>query len=97
MFQVELTPEAIEDLEQLRKYDQRQVVTAVERHLRDAPERESRNLKRLRLNPLADWELRVGTFRVFYNVRADARVVIVRAVGTKIGGKLFVHGEEYNL
>jgi hypothetical protein len=34
---------------------------------------ETRNRKPLRDNPLADWELRVGRFRVFYEVDAEER------------------------
>jgi mRNA-degrading endonuclease RelE of RelBE toxin-antitoxin system len=51
----------------------------------------------LRPNQLAEWELRVGDCRVFYDVDVDANVVKIVAVGYKSGGKLYVHGEEYEL
>jgi len=51
----------------------------------------------LRENPLARWELRVGEFRVFYNVVEEGDKVKVLAVGVKEGNKLLIEGEEYNL
>ncbi len=48
MFQIEFTPEALEDLRLLRAYDQRRVVEAVEAQHRHQPAQETRNRKRLR-------------------------------------------------
>jgi len=42
-------------------------------------------------------ELRVGKFRVFYDVDMENKFVKVEAVGFKKGSKLFIHGEEYKL
>lgn len=50
MFQIEFTPEAVNDLRGLRKYDQKVVVSAIELQLRDRPNQETRNRKRLRPN-----------------------------------------------
>ena len=58
---------------------------------------ETRHRKLLRENPLADWELRVGRFRVFYDVDAANRLVRVLAVGVKAGNKLLIGGEEVAL
>jgi len=58
---------------------------------------ESRNRKRLRPNQLAEWELRVDEFRVFYDLDAETAAVKIEAVGHKRGSTLFVHGEEYEL
>ena len=45
---------------------------------------ETRNGKPLRPNPVAPWELRVGSMRVFYEVASDTpKVVRVLAVGKK--------------
>ena len=97
MFQLALTPEAAEDLRSLRKYDQQQIITAIEAQLAHEPTQETRNRKRLRPNQLAEWELRVGAFRVFYDVDEANAVVKIEAFGYKEGNKLFVHGEEYEL
>ncbi len=53
----------------------------------------TRALKRLRPNPLAEFELRVGDLRALYNVEGPELVVIV--VGKKVGNKLVVKGEEF--
>jgi len=97
MFQIEFTPEAFDDLQILRKYDQQEIVTAIQTQLRYQATRETRNRKRLRPNQLAEWELRIGDFRVFYDVDTNQAMVKIEAVGYKRGSKLFVHGEEYNL
>jgi mRNA-degrading endonuclease RelE of RelBE toxin-antitoxin system len=97
MFRIELTPEAIDDLESLRAFDQKRLVNAMEVQLAHEPARETRNRKKLRPNDLAEWELRVEAFRVFYDVLAEDKVVKVVAIGVKKGNDLFIHGEEYEL
>ena len=97
MLQIEFTQDAIADMRSLQKHDQQQIVGAVERQLRFQAIQETRNRKRLRPNRLAELELRVGDFRVFYDVDAGGGLVKVEAVGRKVGNKLFVHGEEYEL
>lgn len=97
MFQIEFTPEALDDVRLLRKYDQQQVLTAIEEQLAHQALQETRNRKRLRPNRLGEWELRAGHFRVFYDVDTENAVVKIEAVGYKEGSKLFVHGEEYQL
>ena len=94
---IEFTTEALEDLRLLRTYDQRRVVESVEEQLRHQPTQETRNRKRLRPNELAEWELRVATFRVFYDVDEENDIVKIEAVGYKQGNFLFIHGEEYEL
>ncbi len=97
MYRIELTSEALEDLAPLRKFDLRRVVDEIEVQLRDEPTSETRKRKRLRPNQLAEWELRVEGFRVFYDVFLEASVVKVLAVGSKVGNQLFIHGEKYDL
>jgi mRNA-degrading endonuclease RelE of RelBE toxin-antitoxin system len=97
MFRVELTPEAADDLQSLRTFDARRVVAAMESQLTHEPTRETRNRKRLRPNDLAEWELRVDVFRVFYDVLAEDEVIKVVAIGLKQGNDLFIHGERYEL
>ncbi len=97
MFQIKFTPEAFEDLRRLRKSDHRPIVDAVETQLLHQPALETRNRKRLRPNQLAEWELRVGDFRIFYDVDPENNVVKIEAIGQKQGSKLIVHGEEYEL
>jgi len=64
------------------------------------PDVETRNRKPLK-RPIgfgADWELRLGPdnrFRVFYQVRAESREVLVLAVGVKDRNRLYFGGEEF--
>ena len=80
---------AAEEIEDLRKYDQRRIVAAIEKQLRHEPGAVSRRRKCLAaLTPSFEhvppvWELRVGEFRVFYDVDNAVKVVHVRAVRRK--------------
>ncbi len=97
MFEIGLTPEASEDLDSVKSYDKKRILNAIHQQLPHQALDEARNRKRLRPNPLAEWELRVGNFRVFYNVDEENNKVKVLAVGYKEGNQLYVHGEEYEL
>jgi len=48
-------------------------------------------------NPVARWELRVGKYRVFYEVAAETSTVCVGAVGLKVHNVLYIRGEEVAL
>ena len=97
MFEIGFTSEAIEDLRSFRTYDQQRIIATIQRQLEHEATESARNRKRLRPNHLAEWELRVGEFRVFYDADLEAASVRVVAVGRKLGNKLFVHGQEYEL
>jgi mRNA-degrading endonuclease RelE of RelBE toxin-antitoxin system len=43
---------------------------------------------------LADWELRIGRYRVFYDVDVANRVVRILAVGVKERNRLLIGGQE---
>jgi len=97
MFTIEFTPEAIEDLRHFRKREQRQIIDEIENQLVHRPTQETRNRKRLRPNQVAEWELRVDKFRIFYDLDEAGKVVKIEAIGYKRGSRLFIHGEEYSL
>jgi mRNA-degrading endonuclease RelE of RelBE toxin-antitoxin system len=97
MFRIELTKGAIEDLRFLKKLEQRFLLTAMERQLTVEPETATGNRKLLRPNELARWELKIGTFRVFYDVRTTDGVVQVKSIGWKEHNKLLIRGKEFRL
>ncbi len=97
IFEIRFTPEAVEDLELYRKNEQKQVIEGIKSQLRNPPITETRNRKKLRPNQLAEWEQRIGKFRVFFDADEESRIVTIVAVGHKEHNKLFVHGEEYEL
>jgi len=97
MYEIEYTPEAFEDLGSFRKFEQGHILDEVDAQLQYEPNVETRNRKQLRPNAVAEWELRIGNFRVFYDVFQAAKVVRVEAVGYKRRSQLFIHGQEYDL
>ncbi len=97
MYQIEFTAEALDDLQALRKFEQKEVLKGIESQLQHEPTVVTRNRKKLRHNDVADRELRIGRFRVFYNVEQDTRIVSIEAIGFKVGNQLFIHGEETEL
>ncbi len=97
MFRIVFTPEALEDIRHFRKRDQRRIIEGIENQLIHQPTQETRNRKKLRPNRVAEWELRVDKFRIFYDLDEAGEVVKIEAVGYKKGSRLFIHGEEYSL
>jgi mRNA-degrading endonuclease RelE of RelBE toxin-antitoxin system len=87
--------------EQLRELTARQRATifdSIERQLVHEPLTETKNRKPLRPNPIAPWELRIGSIRVFYEVAFDEPdIVRILAVGQKKGNKLLIAGKEVEL
>jgi len=81
-YEIQLAPEAVEDLERLRAHDRAQLKDAMETHLRHQPTKTSRSrIKRLRGLSKPRYRLRVGEFRVFYDV--TKRQVEVLAIVAK--------------
>jgi len=95
MFDIDFSPDALQDLLWFRQAEQVTICTAIEDQLRHQPNVETRNRKRLRPGHLSEWELRVGKFMVFYDVNAEESKVIVVRVGYKERSKLFFRGQEY--
>ena len=87
---IEFTPEAAESLAGLTASQRSTLLDQIERQLAHEPTRETRNRKPMRPNPLAPWELRVGSLRVYSEVtESPAPTVTVRAIGVKVaqGGR----------
>ena len=61
------------------------IVDAVDRQLANEPLKETKNRKPMRPNPIAPWELRIGTFRVYYDVvdETSELMVLILAIGVK--------------
>ena len=80
-YEIVLKRSAVADLDGLRKYDATQIADAMEKHLEHEPAKESKSrIRRLRGISHPDYRLRVGDYRVFYNVDDDARRVEVLRV-----------------
>jgi len=97
-FAIEYSPDAVDHLGTLSKRDQQKVVDQIDLHLTHQPTLATRNRKKLRPNLLAEWELRVGEFRVYYVVRdSPTPLVWIIAIGKKVGNRVFIGGKEVTL
>ena len=72
------------------------MLKAATARLAENPEVESRHVKTLRPNPVAQRELRLrGRYRVLFNVDRAARTATIVVVGEKRGDALFVQGRRF--
>lgn len=68
-----------------------------EQQLVNEPLQETRNRKPLRPDSRFGWELRIGKYRVFYDVDEQASVVSIVSVGYEERNQLYIRGQEVNL
>jgi mRNA-degrading endonuclease RelE of RelBE toxin-antitoxin system len=89
MFSIDYAEGVAEDIARLRAFDRTQLLDRVEAQLTHQPTQETRNKKLLPglKTPwdavLSVWELRVGDYRVFYDVDNAQRRVTIRAIRRK--------------
>lgn len=97
-YRIEFTPEGLEQLRQLTARQRNTLIGIAKRQLLHEPDAETRNRKPLRPNPVAGYRLRIGNLRVYYDILdAPERIVLVKAVGIKVGNRVFVGGAEIEL
>ena len=97
MYDIEFTPDAFEDLKTFRKFEQQKVISGIDTQLKGEPTVETHNRFRMRPNDVAEWELRLGRYRVFYNVEEVIHIVSIEVIGFKSGNRLFVRGKRREL
>jgi mRNA-degrading endonuclease RelE of RelBE toxin-antitoxin system len=89
------SPEAIDHLKQLTAHQRSIVLDTVEKQLKHQPLEETRNRKPMRPNPLAQWELRAGNLRIYYDVVVELDsepTVFILAVGIKERNRISIGG-----
>jgi len=97
-YRVEYSPAAEEHLRHLTARQQAIVLDAIDEQLTRQPTVETRHRKPMRPNPLAPWELRVGDFRVYYDVEEEPEaMVLIRAIGWKERNRVHIGGEVVDL
>jgi mRNA-degrading endonuclease RelE of RelBE toxin-antitoxin system len=96
-YKVEFTERAVTHLERFPKRTRNVILDDVRAQLLYQPDVETKNRKLLRESTMADWELRVGRYRVFYDIDEDAHVVRIIAVGYKEHNDLYIEGEKFEL
>ena len=94
---VELSPDAVRQLRALRARDRGLVKEHIREQLEDSDAtQETRNRFRLRRpSRVADYELRIGDWRVFYRVVGDT--VQVALIGRKRGNVLIIDRRRFIL
>jgi len=89
VYTIEYADDVADDLAQLRAFERARVLDAIEVQLKHEPTRRTRNKKILvglippweYVEPI--WELRIGEYRVFYDVDETTSVAVVRAIRRK--------------
>lgn len=97
MYEIEFTDKALADLRWFRRDEQNTILDGIEANLRYEPTVETRNRAPLRPNQTAEWKLRLGNFRVYYDVDAAAQFVSVVAVGLKVRNLVLFRGSAREL
>ena len=93
-FKISITAAAKRQFQALPARDQRILTAAISVRLRYEPTKSTKAIRRMRPNPLVEYELRVRDLRVLYNVEAGDVIVVV--IGRKVGNILMVEGEEFH-
>lgn len=97
MYDIEYTQEALDELQWFRKHEQNLILDGIEQQLRYEPTVETRNRKRMQPNEYAEWELRIGDFRVLYTVDEQVRIVEIQRIGEKRGNAFLFRGRKTDL
>lgn len=101
-YTITYTEEALGDLQYFRKPERQFILDEIDRQLSYEPTVVTKNRKQLRPNQLGEWELRIGKYRIFYDVIEHdgtevVRIVKIEAAGYKEHNRLFIRGKEYKL
>jgi len=84
------------------RQDRSAILDVIEQQLSYEPATSKQNRKPVRVpNTVgATWEIRTGRnnrYRIFYDVDIETKVVVVLAIGVKVGNRLLIGGEEISL
>ena len=89
MYEVRFAEGVVGDLKRVRAHDRKRILDSIDEQLSHQPTVPTKNRKILvDLTPTWEanppiWELRVGEYRIFYDVDEDGNEVYVRAVRKK--------------
>jgi mRNA-degrading endonuclease RelE of RelBE toxin-antitoxin system len=96
-YRIEVTEEAKIDLSHYTAFERKVIVSGIREQLTQRPAVETKNRKWLRDNPIASWELRIGKYRVFYEVNDPAQMVSIVSVGHKEHNVLLIGGKRVHI
>ena len=94
MYTIEFTTEAEADLRWFSRREQNMVLEGIKNHLVYEPLKVTRNQHPCREDEtmIADWELRLGVYRTYYNVDEADLVVVIERIGSKPNNTVFLRG-----
>jgi mRNA-degrading endonuclease RelE of RelBE toxin-antitoxin system len=92
-YRIALSRNSLSHFQDFTAREQRIIRTAMTEQLSYEPTVSTRNRKQMRPNSLAVWELRIGDFRVYYDVDEAEAIVDIRAIGIKAGNQVRIGGE----
>ena len=97
-YTIEYAPATLDHFRALSAMQRATVLAAADVQLWHEPTVETRNRKPMRPNPLAPWELRVGSLRIYYDVEPEPEPrVLIRAVGVKERNRVRIGGQEFKV
>lgn len=94
MYRIEYAVQAVEDLRYFKRHEQVYIVDGIQAQLTYEPTLETRNRKLTRPNSIATWELRLGDFRVFYDVDDGVQVVAIQRIAQKRRNLFLFRGQQ---
>jgi len=91
MYTIEFTAEAEEDLNWFNRREQNIIFDGIKTNLRYEPTVVTTNRHPCRDDEtkIADWELRIGVYRVYYTVDEAVRIVAIERIGEKPNNRVF--------
>ena len=93
-FVITISDDADRQFRSLSAREQSILRAAILAKLQIEPRKTTASIKRLRPNPLAEYELRAANLRALYNVEEEEVIILV--VGKKVGNRLIVEGVEFH-
>jgi mRNA-degrading endonuclease RelE of RelBE toxin-antitoxin system len=96
-YRIEITDDAKADLLCFDAYERKIILTGIKEQLTHEPFKETKNRKRLRDNPIAPWELRIGKYRIFYELNDNVITVVIIAAGMKKHNVLYIRNKEVKI
>ena len=83
-FDIRMTPDAADSLRSLSAFDRKTIQSEIRQHLAHQPTKVSRSrIKELDQPAISQFRLRVGEYRIYYNVDLEAETVTVLYVFDK--------------
>ncbi len=97
IYQIEITDDAKTDMSFFEMYERKIILAGIKEQLTHEPLKETKNRKKLRDNPIAAWELRIGRYRIFYEVNKHIVTVTVVSVAMKRHNVLYIRNKEVKI